>query len=488
MLAMDVPAPKRKMRTLPATDLATGFVLAIFGAALATGVAAFAERWAGLADVSLVFMLAVLIVATRTRTGPAMVCAVLCFLAYNYFFIAPRYTFYVDAPHGVATVVLFLCAAVIAGRLASRLVMQLEALRETNRHTETLERLARALGSATDEASVVAIARSAFAEGLDAEAWLRSDVDQVASTGQHGWWFLPLRAGDQPLGALALKRAPGREAFDIAERRMALAMADDIAQALLRTRLSTALNDARIANETERLRSALLASVSHDLRTPLAAILGAAGSLQSSGVALTDADRDTLLDIVRSEGERLDGYIRNLLDMTRIAHGQLVPERDWIGTDELIGAALARLRRAHPEAQVTTSIATGLAPLHVQPALIQQALYNLLDNAVKYAGHAPIAIDAQRTDDGGTRIDVRDRGPGIAEVERERVFDMFRSMAQGDRGRRGSGLGLAIARGMLRAHGGDVTAGANPDGTGACLRITLPPAPAQPIAPDEDAT
>jgi len=485
---MDVPAPKRKMRTLPATDLATGFVLAIFGAALATGVAAFAERWAGLADVSLVFMLAVLIVATRTRTGPAMVCAVLCFLAYNYFFIAPRYTFYVDAPHGVATVVLFLCAAVIAGRLASRLVMQLEALRETNRHTETLERLARALGSATDEASVVAIARSAFAEGLDAEAWLRSDVDQVASTGQHGWWFLPLRAGDQPLGALALKRPPGREAFDIAERRMALAMADDIAQALLRTRLSTALNDARIANETERLRSALLASVSHDLRTPLAAILGAAGSLQSSGVALTDADRDTLLDIVRSEGERLDGYIRNLLDMTRIAHGQLVPERDWIGTDELIGAALARLRRAHPEAQVTTSIATGLAPLHVQPALIQQALYNLLDNAVKYAGHAPIAIDAQRTDDGGTRIDVRDRGPGISEAERERVFDMFRSMAQGDRGRRGSGLGLAIARGMLRAHGGDVTAGANPDGTGACLRITLPPAPAQPIAPDEDAT
>ncbi|UHQ20501.1 DUF4118 domain-containing protein [Lysobacter sp. KIS68-7] len=485
---MDAPAPKRKKRTQPATDFATGLVLAIVGAALATGVAALAERWLGLADVSLVFMLAVLIVATRTRTGPAMVCAVLCFLAYNYFFISPRYTFYVDAPHGVATVVLFLCAAVIAGRLASRLVMQLEALRETNRHTETLERLARALGSATDEANVVAIARAAFAEGLDAEAWLRSDVDQVASTGQHGWWFLPLRAGDQPLGALALKRAPGREAFDIAERRMALAMADDIAQALLRTRLSLALNDARIANETERLRSALLASVSHDLRTPLAAILGAAGSLQASGVAaLTDADRDALLDIVRSEGERLDGYIRNLLDMTRIAHGQLVPERDWIGTDELIGAALARLRRAHPEAQVATLIAPDLAPLHVQPALIEQALYNLLDNAVKFAGHAPIAIDAQRTEAGGTRIDVRDRGPGITETERERVFDMFRSMAQGDRGRRGSGLGLAIARGMLRAHGGDVTAGANPDGGGACLRITLPRAPSQPVAPDEDA-
>ncbi|HKN78331.1 MAG TPA: DUF4118 domain-containing protein [Lysobacter sp.] len=484
---MDAPAPKRKKRTRPATDLVTGVVFAIAGTALATGAAALAERWLGLADVSLVFMLAVLIVATRTRTGPATVCAVLCFLAYNYFFIAPRYTFYVDAPHGVATVVLFLCAAVIAGRLASRLVMQLEALRETNRHTETLERLARALGDATDEARVVAIARKAFAEGLDAEAWLRSDVDQVASTGQHGWWFLPLRAGDQPLGALALKRAPGHEAFDIAERRMALAMADDIAQALLRTRLSQALNDARIANETERLRSALLASVSHDLRTPLAAILGAAGSLQASHATLTDADRETLLDIVRCEGERLDGYIRNLLDMTRIAHGQLVPERDWIGTDELIGAALARMRRAHPEARITASIAPGLSSLHVQPALIEQALYNLLDNAVKFAGRSPISVEAQRTDDGGTRIDVRDRGPGIATAERERVFDMFRSMAQGDRGRRSTGLGLAIARGMLRAHGGDVVALSNPDGIGACLRITLPPAPAQPIGPDEDA-
>jgi K+-sensing histidine kinase KdpD len=361
---------------------AGGYLPAIAASALAALMAAAAERWLGLSDLSLVFMLAVVLVATRSSTGPAMLTAVLCFLAYNYFFIEPRYTLYVSARHGVATVLLFLTAALLAGRLASRLAMQVQALRESER--EMRERQAQA---------------QRLAEDLQAE---------------------------------------------------------------------------RVAGETERLRNALLSSVSHDLRTPLAAIIGAAGSLDSYGDAMDAQDRHALLDTVRSEGERLDRYIQNLLDMTRLGHGTLALNRDWIGVDELIGSAVARLRRYQPGTRFTVSVDPGLGPIWVHPALVEQALFNVIENAAKFSpvGEA-VAIDARQVGD-RLRIDVVDRGPGIPEDERVRIFEMFYSAERGDRNRDGTGLGLAICRGMIGAHGGDVEALPGPQGRGTILRITLP--------------
>ncbi|GAB3372557.1 hypothetical protein GCM10027431_22970 [Lysobacter rhizosphaerae] len=485
---------------------AGGYVLAIAGAVAAVLVAVATERWLGLRDVSLVFMLAVLVVASRTHTGPALLTAVLCFLAYNFFFIAPRYTLYITAWEGVATVALFLAAALLAGRMASQLAMQVQALRVANRHAHARQDLAQRLAVAADESAVVEAAHAVFRHSLDADVWLRLDQRSLHTAGtqppdaaalrladamnaatapresveEHGWWFLPLRApeaslGVTSLGVIGLKRATHAPRLDETQRQLARAMADDISQALLRTRLVADLEAERMANETERLRSALLSSVSHDLRSPLAAIIGAAGSLDSYGEAMTADDRRSLLETIHAEGERLDRYIQNLLDMTRLGHGGLTLHRDWIGVDELIGSAIGRLQRYQAGARFHVEVARDAGLIWVHPALVEQALFNVIENAARFspAGEA-IVIEAMRLPDNRLRIDVRDRGPGIPDAERQRIFDMFYSVSRGDRGGEGTGLGLAICRGMIGAHGGDVEALPNRDGIGTTLRITLP--------------
>jgi two-component system sensor histidine kinase KdpD len=476
-----------------------GYVLAALAAVLAVLVAAAADRWLGLDDLSMVFMLSVLLVAARTRTGPAVLTALLCFLAYNFFFMEPRYTLYIGARQGVATVAAFLAAALLAGRLASRLAMQVQALRQAHRDALARQDLGQKLAVAADEQEVVAVADAVFRKHLDAHVWVRigerglhgADVEPPAQpllqrletlaqarggepVVEHGWWFLPLPAPQGPLGVIGLKLPPHQPQPGAGQRQLARGMADDIAQALLRTRLVADLQSARIGAETERLRSALLSSVSHDLRTPLAAIIGAAGSLDSYGDAMDAADRHTLLDTVRSEGERLDRYIQNLLDMTRLGHGALTLHRDWIGVDELIGSAVGRLHRYQRGTRVTVSVDPALGPIWVHPALVEQALFNVIENAAKFSpADAAVAIDARRAGD-RLRIDVSDRGPGIPEADRRRIFDMFYSVERGDRGRHGTGLGLAICRGMIGAHGGDVAALPGAEGRGTTLRITLP--------------
>jgi two-component system sensor histidine kinase KdpD len=477
------------------------YVLAVVGALAAIVAATLAQRWLGLADLSLVFMLAVLVVASRTHAGPAVVTAVLCFLGYNFFFIEPRFTFYIGARQGVVTVALFLAAALLAGRMASKLAMQVRALRLANRHAHARQELAQRLAVAADEAAVLEAARKVFRESLEADVWLRLD-ERIATTAgapspspaavhaaerlrnltglhespeQHGWWFLPLRAPDATLGTIGIKRATYAPPLEEAQRQVTRAMAADISQALLRTRLVADLQSERMANETERLRSALLSSVSHDLRTPLSAIIGAAGSLDSYGGSMDARDRHALLDTIRIEGERLDRYIQNLLDMTRLGHGDLALHRDWIGVDELIGSAIGRLQRYQPGTRFDVHVAGDAGVIWVHPALVEQALFNVLENAARFSPpEAAIVVEANRI--GGDRlcIEVRDQGPGIPEDERARIFDMFYSVSRGDRsGRQGTGLGLAICRGMIGAHGGDVEALPNAGG-GTILRITLP--------------
>ena len=301
----------------------------MLGTAAGVAVAALAERFLGIDDLSLVFMLVVLIVAARTHAGPAALAALLCFLAYNFFFISPRYSLYIDAQHGIATVVLFLAAALIAGRMAARLAMQVDALRTSGRHVAVRQALSRRLSVAGSEEDIVQAAQSAFAASLDADTWVRLESPGEArlriggTADDHGWWFLPLQSPDDVLGTVGIKLRDPVAEIDSAQRTLAHAMADDVAQALLRVRLATELEAQRMEVEPERLRSALLSSVSHDLRSPLAAMIGAAGSLASYGDAMGEEDRRSLLDTMREEGERLDRYIQNLLDMTRLGQGDL---------------------------------------------------------------------------------------------------------------------------------------------------------------------
>lgn len=479
---------------------AGGYPLAVAGALVAVGCAAAARRWLGLQDLSLVFMLAVLVVATRTSTGPAVLTAVLCFLAYNFFFIAPRYTFYINAWEGVATVGLFLAAALLAGRLASRLAMQVHALRAANEAATVRQELGQRLAVAANADDVLRAADDIFRRRLDADVWISigdhalhaAEVEPPAlqvlrhiedfargphhaeTIEEHGWWFLPLFAPSTTIGVIGLKLHDASAKLGEGQRRLARSMADDIAQALLRTRLVADLESERVANETERLRNALLSSVSHDLRTPLAAIIGAAGSLDLYGDAMGADDRHALLETVRSESERLDRHIQNLLDMTRLGHGTLALNREWIGVDELIGSAVGRLHRYRPDARFAISMEPDVGAVWVQPALVEQALFNVIENAAAFSPSTDVVgVDAKQVD-GRLQIEVSDRGPGIPEDERQRIFDMFYSVGRGDRSHHGTGLGLAICRGMIDAHGGTVEAHAGGDGTGTIIRMTLP--------------
>ena len=478
--------------------------LAVLAALLATAAGALTERWLGLDDLSMIFIVAVVIVASRTRMAAAVLAAALCFLSYNFFFIDPRFTLFIGARQGVVTVFLFLAAALVAGRLASRLRAQVLALRAANAHATALQALGRQLATAADLGQVVEAGRHALKQATGADALVQagdaplaaagpyalSDRDRAAADwtlrhrqaagrftdtlGGADWWFTPLLV-DRGVAGLVGLRFPGHAPrLGAEQRRLIEAMADDIAQAIVRTRLVADLADARIGGETERLRSALLSSVSHDLRSPLAAMVGAAESLEHYGDAMDRADRQDLVETIRLEGERLDRYIQNLLDMTRLGHGGLTLNRDWIGVDELIGSAVTRLQRYQPGLRFDIRIAAGLPAVWVHPALVEQALFNVIENAAKFSpAGEPIAIEA-RDVDGQLRVEVSDRGPGIPEDERKRIFDMFFSVERGDRGRQGTGLGLAITQGMVGAHGGSVEAMPGYDGRGTTIRITLP--------------
>lgn len=491
------PAAERPDRSEPA--------LIVGATAAAVGLAALAERFLELDDLSSVFLIAVLLVAARTRMVAAVATAALCFLAYDFLFIEPRLTFVIGAQRGVATVLTFLAAALIAGRLASRLRRQVVALRAANAHASAMQDLGRQLSKAADLGQVVAAGSAVMQTALRAQVWLRvrgvsgppaaaaelDEKDRMAAdwTEAHGqpsgrytdtltsagWWFVPVRSDRDVLGVAGLRFPPGMTRLAFEQRRLAESMAEDIGQAALRTGLVAELEAARVAGETERLRAALLSSVSHDLRSPLSSMIGSADSLARYGDAMDAQDRRSLLEAIRIEGERLDRYIQNLLDMTRLGQQGLTLARDWIGIDELVGSASRRLRRMLPDVAVQADIAPRLPPIHVHPALIEQALFNVMENAAKFSPPGvPVRVAASRTAAGRLRVDVSDEGPGIPEPERERIFDMFYSVERGDRGRHGTGLGLTIVQGIVGAHMGSVQALPGPGGKGTTIRLDLP--------------
>ena len=471
----------------------------------AVAAAALARRFLGLEDLSMVFLIAVLLVASRTRMITAFTTAVLCFFVYDFFFIDPLLTLAIGSHGGIATVAMFLAAALIAGRLASQLRMQVVALRAANAHAAAMQALGQQLSKAADLGQVIASGSAVLQSTLHAQAWMRINGESGPPAGaallgekdlaaadwaqrhaqasgrftdtlsHSAWWFLPVRSDQESLGIVGLRFPAAMSRLTFEQRRLAESMVEDIAQAALRARLVSDLEVARVTGETERLRSALLSSVSHDLRSPLSSMIGAADSLASYGKDMSEDDRKTLLETIRLEGERLDRYIQNLLDMTRLGHQGLTLTRDWIGIDELVGSASRRLQRYVAHTRVEIDIPAGLPLAHVHPALIEQALFNVMENAAKFSppGEA-LRVVVRRTEDDQMQIDVCDSGPGIPEDERSRIFDMFYSVERGDRGRQGTGLGLTIVQGIIGAHMGQVEALPGPGGRGTTIRLTLP--------------
>jgi two-component system sensor histidine kinase KdpD len=508
---------RRRLRSAAATKGSRHeYGMATAATAAAMALAFVADRVLSVANLSLIFITAVLFVAVRTRMAVAVYTALLCFLGYNFFFAPPRYTLAIANVDDVLAVVLFLVVALVCSRLATRLAGQVSSLRAAQVRGRALVTLGQQLTTAADAAAIREVGARALARTLDIHVAVlsRNEVAELVpaacapetfalSTQDFAaadWsemhaepagrftdtlhaassWMLPLGSDARRAGVVALRFPPAVSEPDADRRGLALAMVQDIGQALERARLAAELESARVEGETERLRSALLSSVSHDLRSPLASMIGSAGTLLDYEKQLPENERRELLEAILGEGQRLDRYIQNLLDMTRLGHGALKLNRDWVDAGEIVAAAVARMRKLFPESRVDMQLPPDTVLLHVHPALIEQALFNILENAARFSPPSEPVRVVVRSEAGRLLVDVTDRGPGIPEDERERIFDMFHSVARGDRGKQGTGLGLAICRGMIGAHGGSVEALPNAGG-GTTIRVSLP----LPALPDQ---
>ena len=497
-----------------------GYLWAAGIVAIAGGFAFAIDRVFPVESLSLVFLVAVLIVAIRHGLWPSIFASLLSFFTYNFFFTEPRLTIHIADREVVLTLLLFLAAAILTGNLASRLRAQAAAQRNVARRTANLYAFSRKIAAAASfddivwaavhhvastlqcrslvlapgEGGALAIAGGYPPEDrLDARDWGAarwawehgeeagwSSVTLPSST----WLFLPLKTAQGPQALLGVSFEEGKQRLDPEDRRVLDALVDQVAIAIERARLTTDIEESRVLSETERLRAALLSSVSHDLRTPLVSIIGAATSLIEAGDAVGRDGRMQLAETVRDEGERLNRYVQNLLDMTRISYGALPLDKDWVEPRGLVGGAVRQLKDELREFKVRVDAPLTLPAIKVDPTLIEQTLVNVLDNAAKFGPRgSEIVITAERSGD-AIGIAVEDEGPGIPEADRERIFDMFYRVRAADGESKGTGLGLAIARGILDAHGGSIRALSRPDGrSGTRIEIRLPLAVAQkPVA------
>ena len=498
------------------------FGWATLAVAIAIAIAHVADRFLPLANLSLIFLMAVLFAAIRFGLWPSVYASLLSFVAYNFFFTEPHHTFIVSHREDVLTVVFFLVVAVIVGNLAARLKAQVEAMRMTAKRTANLYDFSRKIAGAASLDDVLWAAVHHVASTLQCHSLIllprggdRLEIasgyppeDQMSPTAwgaaqwawEHGqaagwgsgtlpgseWLFLPLNTARGPVGLLGVSFANPKRELTPEQRHLLEALVDQVAVAIERTNLVTDIEEARLLTETERLRSALLSSVSHDLRTPLVSIIGSATGLASCDGALSQADRAQLVQTILEEGERLNRFVQNLLDMTRLGYGALRPNREWVDLREIVGRALRQMARSLAVLEVEVQIPEDLPVLHVDPILIEQVLVNILDNAAKYSpagGRIEIAAvqDGERVS-----VRVRDEGPGIPPEARDTVFDVFYRVRAGDKQAAGTGLGLSICRGLIEAHGGQIEALPGPGGRGTTIVFWLPVQPLPAIADGGD--
>lgn len=506
--------PRRHVGSLVWFDYGLALLATVLASTLAWGVSSVLA----LPNISMVFLAAVLLVAVRSSLGPALACAAMSFLAYDFLFIPPNFSFSIQREEDVLTLVFFLLMAALTGNLAARQRRQLQALRETQQETSELLDLSRKLTAATDRKAVVNAAAQhlsgwkelnlcllnrdgsggwtvetggplQFNEAERAAADWAWSHEQPAGKGtgtlpMGRWWWWPLTVDDGPLALLGVSPKEG-QALSGQRRRLLMALSQPLAQALARAQLAQDLEAARLHGETEQLRSALLASVSHDLRTPLTTMRGSIDTLLALGEAIPLDDRRELLEGTRDEAERLDRYIQNLLDMTRLGHGALKLARDWVSPADIVGSALNRLRAVLAPLQVQVDVAPQLPLLHIHAALIEQALINVLENAARFSPPQGVLQLVAGANQQELWFAVSDQGPGIPEEDRAKIFDMFYTAARGDRGGQGTGLGLAICQGMVGAHGGRISVGEGIEGRGTCITLHLP-LPEQPQPEGEE--
>jgi two-component system sensor histidine kinase KdpD len=479
------------------------FATAIPSLAAATVVVAFLQDTLGVPNPSAVYLVAVVLTAYVSGTVGAIVASVASFLLYNFLYTEPRFTFRIDDPGVWLSVVLLLFVGIVVGQLAARQRSRAEDALARERESRALFQVSRELATRQSTPRVLTTIASILGPeaGMD-RVWISLGTgmaERVAADTADSTQRLPVVSlhhvlqrmpGDTPAkwarvhqpGASRRGSTAGIEAYRVrieaagepygsiwslrprprgeptrTETRLLAAAADQIGQALHQDRLGAEARASEIARQSDALKSALLQSVSHDLRTPLATIRAAAGTLRPRR-GLTEADQLESVDAIDREVEYLDRLVTNLLDMSRIEAGALRPERDVFELDDLVGRTLQHLRG--PLASRPVDLALDATPVRVDPVFVDEAVTNAVENVIKYTRPGTrMRIAAADTEDGYVRLTIEDAGEGVPDAALPRLFDKFYRVPGAPKSSRsGTGIGLAVVRGLVDAMGGRATA------------------------------
>ena len=505
------PAPKTAVQTAARVEAfdARPYLKALGITALGLAAAVAIKPYFGIENVDLMFLTAVVAVAVRYGLWPSLLASVAASLAYNFFFLPPVYTFTITDPTNVAAFFFFMLIAFVVSNVAGRVRTQADTALGRIRTTEQLYAFSRKLTGAGTLDDVLWATAYQTALMLKVRVVLllpeeglltvksgyppEDQIDQADLAAANWAWsndrpagrgsdtlpgakrlFLPMRTGRGPIGVIGIDNDRTGPLLTPDQRRLLDALVDQGALAIERVLLVEDVDRVKRTVESERLRSALLTSISHDLKTPLASVLGAASTMRDLAGALSDTEKRDLLATVIDESERLNRFIANLLDMTKLESGAVVPNAALHDLGEIVGSALRRASKILTAHKVELVLAADLPMLQLDAVLFEQVLFNLLDNAAKYSLPDTTISIRSRREGNHVVLEIADQGGGIPPDELESVFDKFYRVQKGDHVRPGTGLGLAISRGFVEAMQGTISAANRSDRSGAILTIRLP--------------
>ena len=467
---------------------------------VATGVSYLIEPIIAPSNLSLVYLTAVLFSALRHGLWPSITAATLGVLAWNFLFLPPKYSMAIDDSQDALALLLFLIVSLVVSNLAALKLRQSEAIEARAKTTTQLYLFSQKIAVAGSLGDLLPIVTRTIGTMLNCEALLffpaggvlqqmsgypqKRELDIVelnlAHAARNGApsslegrpLFLPVRSQRGVIGVLGVDRSLSQSLLPDEERLLSI-LVDQTAVAIERTLLAETIDQARLETETERLRSAMLTSISHDLRTPLTTIIAAHSMLRGLGKSSDPETRQELFERAEEEAKRLDRFIGNLIDMTQLESGKMKIKLGPIEVGEAVESALVRASHLTVRHPVSVDIPPDLPMVMADFMLLEQTLFNLIDNAAKYAPQDTTVSISANADNGIIVIGVADQGVGIPSDATETIFDKFARVEFEDRQPPGTGLGLAICRGFLQAMGGTISASNRTDRSGALFTIRL---------------
>jgi len=497
------PGPARKIR--PPFEL-RGYAASLLLVCAASLLCELLRPFLDPTNMVMVYLMAVVMAAVRLGRKPAMATAFLGVLAFDLFFVPPRFSFTVSDTQYLLTFLGLFVVGVVISTLVTRVRERAEVIRTREVQTASLYYLSRDLAAAADIGAVMKAVIGNIEEALNARLALflpegerlevmaasRDLVLDLKEQAVADWAFrnrqpagrgtetlisanliyLPLQTTASMLGVMGVQLESDEEYRSQEGRRLLDAFATQAAMAMERVQFSRQAEQAQILQARENLERALLNSISHDLRTPLVSVTGALNTLRDEGEHLSGRARRELLETACDEAARLNRFVGNLLDMTRIEAGAVRLNVEPCDVQDLIGCALAAIEQRLGDREVTVTLPQALPLVFLDLVLMTQVLVNVLDNAVKYAPRESAIEITARADDDWLTLEVSDRGPGVPEHDLTRVFDKFYRIPVPE-GAGGTGLGLSICKGIVEAHGGRIKA-ENRDGGGLTITIRLP--------------